>query len=140
MVVVDNRQNRVPLPPEVEARVVEAIEAVLSEHGRGGEVSLSFVDDAEIHELNRRFRGVDAPTDVLSFPMEEEDLLGDVVISLETALRQSEAFGHSFLREVAFLAVHGTLHLLGYDDATPEEEDRMASLAEAVLTRLGIPR
>jgi probable rRNA maturation factor len=140
MVVVDDRQQNVPLPPEVLADVVAAVEGVLADHGARGEVALSLVDDAEIRQLNRRWRGVDAPTDVLSFPLEDEELLGDVVVSLETAERQSRAFGHSLRREVAFLAVHGTLHLLGYDHDTPDAEARMQAAAEAVLGRLGILR
>ena len=120
------------------------------------EVSLTLVDDVTIQNLNRDYRGVDAPTDVLSFSLEEsreeepafEDLsavkiLGDIVISLETASRQSEEYGHSLEREVAFLTVHGLLHLLGYDHQRPEEEAEMEQMQEVILgqwpqlTRLG---
>jgi probable rRNA maturation factor len=140
MVVTDNRQVQVDLPPELVRRVEEAIEATLTAEGVGGEVSLSFVDDEEIAVLNRAWRKVEGPTDVLSFPLEDPELLGDVVISAERAKDQSERFGHSLLRELAFLAVHGTLHLLGYDDDSEEGERRMAERAEAVLGRLGISR
>ena len=98
-------------------------------------------DDAEMTILNSEYRGIDAPTDVLAFAMREgEDnqavhpmLLGDVVISLETAARQAAAAKHSLETEVAFLSVHGVLHLLGYEHETPEEEARMFAMQEAIL-------
>src|SRR5699024_4127387 len=96
------------------------------------EVSISFVDNKRIRELNLEYRGVDAPTDVLSFPQyDEEDLilpegfpviLGDIIISLERALEQAEDFGHSLEREVVYLSIHGFFHLLGYDHETEEEQ------------------
>jgi probable rRNA maturation factor len=115
-----------------------------------GEVSLVLTDDRYIHELNRDYRGVDRPTDVLSFAQNEgeqlqaaeeaEELLGDVIISLETAERQAEEYGHSFEREAAFLTVHGVLHLLAYDHI--EEEDRviMRSKEEEAMSRMDLPR
>ncbi len=139
---------------------VAGIERVLERAGlSAAEVSLSIVGDAEIHALNREYRGVDRPTDVLSFPLCEPGelagpfvrpggravngpplLLGDVVISLPRARRQARDFGHSLAREMGFLAVHGALHLLGYDHETPEEEARMQAEAEAVLAMLGLGR
>lgn len=140
MVVTDNRQTKVPLPPELIRQIEAAIEAALQHYGREGEVALSLVDDQEIQLLNRTWRGKDAPTDVLSFPLDDEELLGDVVISVETAERQSRALGHTLLREMAFLAVHGTLHLLGFDHETAAEEEAMTEAQEAILGRLGIRR
>ncbi|MCL6639111.1 MAG: rRNA maturation RNase YbeY, partial [Firmicutes bacterium] len=97
-----------------------------------------------------QYRGVDAPTDVLSFAMEEgefmpggEDegvILGDVVISLQAAERQAKEYGHSFRRELAYLTVHGVLHLLGYDHQSEEDRTLMRRKEEEVLTRLGQPR
>ena len=97
------------------------------------EVELTLCGDEEIHGVNKEFRGIDRPTDVLSFPMADGDLsdafdgekyqLGDIVLSLEKAREQSELYGHSFEREVAFLTVHSTLHLLGYDHETGEEDE-----------------
>ncbi len=115
------------------------------------EVSLTFTDNAEIRKLNKRFREIDRETDVLSFPMGDEDgfdvnpetnslLLGDIVISLEKAKAQSEEYGHSMKREVAFLITHSLFHLLGYDHMTPEEESEMFAKQEKVLQRLGITR
>ena len=116
------------------------------------EVSLTLVDDARIHELNREYRGVDRPTDVLSFALQEEtedepeildyedDLLGDIIISVERARAQAIEYGHSFERELSFLAVHGCLHLLGYDHLEPEEEKVMFGKQEDILNALGIRR
>lgn len=115
------------------------------------EVSVVIVDDEEIHQLNRDFRNVDRPTDVLSFPQWESKEewvtckdsplpLGDIVISLSRAREQSDTYGHSLKREVAFLAVHGFLHLLGYNHTTEEEEKIMFSRQEEVLSRIGLTR
>ena len=111
------------------------------------EVSVSLVDDDEIWELNRRFRHVDRPTDVLSFPQEDETeneagerLLGDIIISLERAKAQAAEYGHSLRRELAFLTAHSMLHLLGYDHREPEEEKDMFARQEAILQQAGIPR
>lgn len=140
--------------------IIRAIETALAHAGLAtAEVSLSIVDDARIQALNREYRAQDRPTDVLSFPLLAPDelaapanrpggregnepplLLGDVVISLPRAQAQAEAYGHSLARELGFLAVHGTLHLLGYDHDTPEEEARMEAETEAVLGMVGLGR
>lgn len=116
------------------------------------ELSLAVVDEPEIHALNRQYRQVDAPTDVLSFPLLELEpgdpipideippVLGDVVLSLPHIYRQADAYGHSPEREAAFLAVHGLLHLLGHDHVTPEGEARMFALQEEILEKAGLPR
>ena len=116
------------------------------------EVSLTLVDDARIHELNREYRGVDRPTDVLSFALTEEDedepeivgyaddVLGDIVISVERAVAQAEEYGHSLEREIVFLAVHGTLHLLGYDHVSDPERQLMRQKEEEVMAAIGLRR
>ena len=113
---------------------------------------LQITDDEGIHEINRDYRGVDRPTDVLSFPMFEDEgldedealgelILGDIVLSLERAKEQAEEYGHSFERECAFLCVHSVLHLLGYDHEISEEEEiEMFARQEAILQELGITR
>ncbi|MBR2214975.1 MAG: rRNA maturation RNase YbeY [Selenomonadaceae bacterium] len=115
------------------------------------EASISVTDNAHIQELNKIYRGIDKPTDVLSFALDEGDeptifaegaphTLGDIIISVERAKEQAQDYGHSLRREIAFLTVHGMLHLLGYDHM--EEADRLEMEAEqrAVMKRLGIKR
>lgn len=115
------------------------------------EVSVVFADDEYIHELNREYRGKDCSTDVLSFALNEgeepdviggpaETLLGDIVISLDTAARQAEEFGHSLERELAYLTVHGMLHLLGFDHEAAEEKTVMRQQEEQILSQLGYTR
>ena len=116
------------------------------------EVSITLTDDAHIHELNKKYRGIDRPTDVLSFALRESDepdiiyeephpdVLGDIVLSVERAESQALEYGHSFRREIIFLIVHGMLHLLGYDHI--EESDRLEMEAEQkfVMAELSIGR
>lgn len=134
----------------MESLMEKIVQELLREEGLdvSWEVSIVIVDDEEIQKLNRDYRGKDTPTDVLSFPLQEGDfvvsegdnLLGDIVISLETALRQAEDYGHSLEREVGFLTAHGMLHLLGYSHETIEAEKVMNEKAEAVLNILGLSR
>ena len=146
-VYLDNSQS---LPLD-EALWRDRLETMMRLEGlpENAQVSVTFVDDAAIHELNREHRGVDRPTDVLSFPQFEADeeipegmphVLGDLVVSLETARRQAEEYGHSEEREIAFLLVHGFLHLLGYDHETAEDEAEMREEQRVLLDRLGISR
>ncbi|MBR3498525.1 MAG: rRNA maturation RNase YbeY [Selenomonadaceae bacterium] len=114
------------------------------------ELSVTLTDDEHIHALNKKFRGIDRATDVLSFAFRESEepevlgadfeILGDVIISLERAKIQAEEFGHSFLREVIFLEVHGLLHLLGYDHVEEAERLEMEEEQRFVMDRLGIGR
>lgn len=114
-------------------------------------VSVTFCDNAYIHKLNKKYRNVDRPTDVLSFPMydggdfdpvecKECAELGDIVLSLERAKAQAAEIGHSFEREAAFLAIHSTLHLLGYDhERSPEDEEAQCSRQRAIVERVEFP-
>lgn len=111
------------------------------------EFNIIFIDNKRIHEINKTYRGVDKETDVISFALEdnetiefEERLLGDIYISLEKARGQALEYGHSFLREICFLAVHGFYHLLGYDHMEKDEEEIMFQKQEEVLTLFGIER
>lgn len=116
------------------------------------ELSVTFTDNGKIRILNRDYRGIDLPTDVLSFPMysfsdgdvpdgDEHVMLGDIVISVEKAREQAAEYGHSLRREIAFLAVHSVLHLLGYDHETSEEDEKeMFDLQEKIMNALGIGR
>ena len=117
---------------------------------KNSEVSITLTNDENIRALNKKFRGVDSATDVLSFAFRESnepeviggnfDILGDVIISLERAKLQAQDFGHSFLREVIFLEVHGLLHLLGYDHIDEEERFEMEAEQRFVMNKLGIGR
>ncbi len=120
---------------------------------RDCDISVTVTDNIHIHELNREYRGVDRPTDVLSFPMysfTDDDMpeegpapvvLGDIVISAERAKEQAAEYGHSFQREISFLTVHSVLHLLGYDhEVSDEAEKEMFSLQDKIMDRLGILR
>ncbi|MFP5113646.1 rRNA maturation RNase YbeY [Bacillaceae bacterium C204] len=117
------------------------------------EVSVTFVSNERIQEINREYRDKDKPTDVISFAMEElgegevklvgtdmPRVLGDIIISIPKAVEQAEEYGHSFLRELGFLAVHGFLHLLGYDHMTEEEEKEMFTLQKEILDEYGLKR
>jgi probable rRNA maturation factor len=151
-VVWYSQEMEVPGIPDAEELVRRVLEEAARREGvSDAEVSVTLVDDRRIWELNRQYRGVDRPTDVLSFAMREgetepvlgeegRELLGDIIISVETAERQAREYGHSLERELAFLAVHGFLHLLGYDHQSPEEEAVMFAKQEEVLTGLGLVR
>lgn len=146
------------LPFSLEALLEQAIRtAAAFERVERAEVSISIVDDETIRELNRTYRQMDASTDVLSFAlnetvegepeihygeMEEEadTSLGDIVISLPTAQRQAQEYGHSLERELAFLTIHGFLHLLGYDHMNDEDEKVMFARQRAILEEMGIAR
>ena len=111
--------------------------------------NLIIVDNEYIHELNRTYRNIDRETDVITFALEDEDsivlpsderVLGDIYISIDKAESQAEEYGHSLLRELSFLAVHGFYHLLGYDHMTEEDEKVMFKKQEEVLEEYGISR
>ena len=111
------------------------------------EFNVIFVDSETIHEINKTYRNVDRVTDVISFALEDNKtieldhrLLGDIYICVERAEEQAKEYGHSFLRELSFLTIHGLLHLLGYDHMEPEEEKVMFEKQEAILNEFGIKR
>ncbi|MBO0587757.1 rRNA maturation RNase YbeY [Sporosarcina sp. E16_8] len=118
------------------------------------EVSVTFMTDADIQEVNATYRGKNVPTDVISFALEEltegevaiipeegmPTALGDILISVETAERQAGEYGHDFNREIGFLALHGFLHLLGYDHITEEQEAEMFGRQKEILASFGLER
>ena len=141
----ENSQDKHPVRYALKMLVRRAIEATLAYEAVSTpcEVSVTFTDDEGIRAVNRAYRGIDAPTDVLSFPLFEEQggkkQLGDVLISLERCAAQAEEFGHSFERECAFLTVHSTLHLLGYDHVNSEaEETDMRQRQTAIVEKMGL--
>lgn len=134
---------------QIEAMAYKTIEEVLrvEDFTSHVEVSLTLVDKDEIHALNRDYRGVDRPTDVLSFPMDdeifpgEEDvdlILGDIVICLDIAKAQAEEYGHSLDRELSYLICHSTLHLLGYDHMEDDEKAIMRGKEKEIMKNLGV--
>ena len=166
MIYVDNRQEKIEVTDELTEQLKNTIEFALKEEGVlvDTEVSLLFVDNEEIKEINNETRNIDRETDVLSFPMldypkdkvfkdvytnfefdetymdGEELVLGDIVLSLEKALEQSKEYNHSFERESCYLVVHSVLHLLGYDHMEEEEKKIMRSREEDILNKLDIKR
>ena len=137
-----------------EIKELETVEKVLysaieKEKLENVSFNLIIVDNDYIHELNKTYRNIDRETDVITFALEdestiiipdEERILGDIYISIDKAKAQAEEYGHSLLRELSFLAVHGFYHLLGYDHQTPEEEKVMFQKQEEVLDSYGIRR
>lgn len=166
MILCDNRQNKVEITEELSSLLQNIIDYTLKEEkvDLEYEISLIYVDNETIKKINRDYRGIDRETDVLSFPMIEypqkkvyKDIylnykfdesyfddkclvLGDIAVSLEKALEQSSDFGHSFFRETAYLIVHSTLHLLGYDHIEDEDKDKMRKREEAILESFSLRR
>jgi len=152
--MINNLQDKIDVTKELKDLIVKAVNTVLIVEKvlNEVEVSIALVDDEYIRKLNHQYRNIDMPTDVLSFAMREavdeednidffdEELLGDVVISLERAKIQAEEYGHSFEREVGFLVVHGILHLLGYDHELDEERMVMRQKEEEVLKMMDLTR
>ena len=153
-VIITNDQNSVKIPTGIRMLIRRCCNAVLvNESFKGSaEISVTIVDDDAIHALNLQHRNIDRSTDVLSFPLGVDgvydlnndtgaQMLGDIVISIETALKQADLYGHSLDREIAFLTVHSMLHLLGYDhEPGGMELVKMREKEEAVLTQLGLVR
>ncbi|AQM61263.1 MULTISPECIES: rRNA maturation RNase YbeY [Clostridium] len=166
MIYVDNRQEKIKIDEEFQNKLEEVINFALKEEEVTvkAEISMLFVDNEEIREINNDTRGIDRATDVLSFPMldyedkkvfkemykdkefnetfmdGEELVLGDIVLSLERALEQSEEYNHSFTREACYLVVHSVLHLLGYDHMEDEDKKVMRKREEEILGKLDITR
>ena len=149
-IYITNEQKAIKFTHSLRALIKNAVNESLKYENfeRPCEVSVTLVDNLRIHELNLEHRGIDRPTDVLSFPMFDEDfddgelcILGDIVISLEQAKKQAEEYGHSFERETAFLTVHSMLHLLGYDhEEGKAEESEMFEKQEEILKTMGLTR
>jgi probable rRNA maturation factor len=142
---IDNRQSKYEITEELEKLLELVINEALMVEGisKDYEVSISFVENSEIRELNREYRGVDSETDVLSFPMEDEFeistlLLGDIIISIERAKEQSLEYGHTLEREIAYLTAHSMFHLMGYDHMNEEEKKIMRNKEKQVMKNLGI--
>ena len=150
IISLENDQDIIVIPEKLERLLSDGLNAVAKLHGLGEqeEVDITIVTDDEIHALNRDYRNVDRATDVLSFALDEDGgepelvggpevhLLGDIIISAETAARQAEEFGHGLEREIVYLAVHGLLHLLGYDHMQEEDKAIMRAKEEEALREI----
>ena len=132
---------------EMDEKLESVVKTVLDTEGLSldYEVSITFVDKDEIHKLNKEFRSVDRPTDVLSFPMDEDffiegvdTMLGDIVICMDVAKEQAKDFGHSLDREIMYLTAHSMLHLLGYDHMEENEKLEMRAREKEVMKILGV--
>ena len=151
-VIIKNNQKAVKIPTGIRLLLRRCCNAVLimEKFEDSAEISVTFVDEDQIHVLNKEHRGVDRATDVLSFPLGENGvydvnyatgakLLGDIVISIPKAMEQAEIYGHSFEREVGFLTAHSMLHLLGYDhEQGGIERAIMREKEEAVMDMMGL--
>ncbi|NEZ45712.1 rRNA maturation RNase YbeY [Clostridium niameyense] len=166
MIFIDNRQDKIEVTEEFTNKIKKIIDYALREEkvDIDYEVSVIFIDNENIKEINKECRNIDKATDVLSFPMldyeegkvfkdiylnyefDESDLdegnlvLGDIALSLERAKEQSEEFGHSFLREACYLTIHSVLHLLGYDHMEQEEKGIMRKREENILEKFNLER
>lgn len=154
-IIINNLQKKI----EVSDRLKEIIKSIINTTitmeniSNNGEVSVIFVDNNYIQKLNKKYRKKDVPTDVLSFPVDEnyknklegfdlfdEEPIGDIVVSLEKAKEQAKDYNHSFEREVGYLVVHGMLHLLGFDHLHEEDAKLMRKKEEAVLAKVNLKR
>lgn len=166
MIFIDNRQSKIEISDEVEKNIVNIIEYALQEEKVSipCEVSIIFVDNEKIKEINKENRNIDKVTDVLSFPMLDYEngkvfkdtykdfnfsyvdldegslVLGDIVLSLEKAKEQSLEFNHSFIREVIYLTIHSVLHLLGYDHMEEDDKSVMRKREEQILEKFHLTR
>ncbi len=153
-ILVNNIQEIIPVEEQWLNLLEDVLQNALNAHKKPqSEVSVVLVDNQYIQELNSQYRGLDQPTDVLSFAMEEDategqevlpedapELLGDIFISMERAVEQSKEYEHSLIRELNYLAIHGLLHLLGYDHQTPEDTAAMRAEEEKILAAFQIGR
>ena len=152
-VIIDNKQKEVKIPTGLRMLIRRCCNAVLrlGKFPYPAEISVTFVNNEQIRELNHQYRDKDVSTDVLSFPMGENGqydenhdtgakILGDIVLSMEKAVEQAERYGHSLEREVGYLCAHSMLHLLGYDhEQGGLDRVRMREKEEQVMTQLGLP-
>ena len=154
--ITSDEQDKVKLSDELFANIKKLIELCEDEEGIyfDNEISLTFTDNESIRTINKAYRNIDGETDVLSFPMYETDELemekkskdsrikplGDIVISLEKAMEQSEDFGHCFEREVCYLVCHSMFHLMGYDHIDEEDKKIMREKEEKIMNTMGIQR
>ena len=142
-ILYDDRQDKMEISDENIEAIEKAVTVCLETEGLDGdfEVSISFVTNEEIRELNKQYRNVDSETDVLSFPMDDDEdaeiiMLGDIVLSTEKIIEQAAEFGHSLEREMLYLVAHSTLHLIGYDHMDDDEKQEMRQREKEIMKEL----
>ena len=149
--IINFEPENLKVDEKILTEILRAADVVGKIYGcENSELSITLTDDKNIHALNKKYRNIDRPTDVLSFAFRESEepeilnaeveILGDIIISLERAKIQAEEFGHSYLREIIFLEVHGLLHLLGYDHIEEDERAEMEGEQKFIMEKLGIGR
>ena len=155
--MIEINYNKIEKMDREEVIIKKVVQAVLEEEKIVHDlyINITLTNNEEIHVINKQYRDVDRPTDVLSFPMYEreeisalrkkdnifaEEILGDIIISIPKVREQAEEYGHSFERELAYLTTHGMLHLLGYDHMIDEEKEQMRKREEEILEKLNITR
>ena len=153
-VIIKNNQKDIKIPTGIRLLLRRCCNAVLIMEGfeDPAEISITFVNEEQIHVLNKEHRNVDRPTDVLSFPLGEDGhydvnpengakMLGDIVLNISRVVKQADEYGHTFQREIAYLTAHSMLHLLGYDhEGGGIDAVRMREKEEEVMVQLGLPR
>ena len=142
---IDNRQNKIEITSELEKIIESVVVESLKVEGlsQDVEVSISFVENEEIKELNREYRGIDEITDVLSFPMDSHivvpiPLLGDIIISMEKTIEQANEFGHSINREISYLIAHSMFHLMGYDHIEEDDKKIMREKEKNIMEKINL--
>lgn len=140
MAVLINNLQEEDITVEMKELIKKLSQKVLELEEVDKEVSIALVDNEYIKELNNKYRNKDEATDVLSFPQEDEDLLGDIIISIPRAREQAEEYNHSLAREIGFLTVHGMFHLTGYDHHQQDEKEEMRAKEEEVLAQFNLTR
>ena len=156
--MIEVNYNAIDELPNEEELIKKVVNKVLEEENimEDVDVYITLTNNEEIHKINKKYRSVDRPTDVLSFPMydrdeiyklkkdfeddEVEKILGDIIVSVEKVREQAEEYGHSFERELSYLVTHGCLHLIGYDHMIDEEKNVMRAREENILSKLNISR
>lgn len=152
-ILINNIQKKKELSPKELETLEKVLQFGLEMHQQDCELGVILVDNDYTQDLNLKYRGIDQPTDVLSFAMNEgvadspsfnlqggPTLLGDIYLSVERAVEQAESYGHSFARELCYLGIHGLLHLLGYDHQTPEDTEEMRAEEETILREFELGR
>ena len=139
-ILINNLQEQSEIDEEVNELIKKVSQQVLAVEEIDKEVSIALVDNQYIKDLNDKYRSKNEATDVLSFPQDDDKLLGDIIISIPRAKEQAQEYNHSLAREIGFLTVHGMLHLSGYDHHQPQQKEKMRAQEEKILNYFDLTR